>query len=144
MKNRFLILAQATALACAGCSTMQHSSGFNLPQGDPTAGKAAFTTMKCHVCHSVVGHQFPAPSALPAVPVVLGAEKKRPTPGQLADSIVNPSHRLEPGYGEELVRSGKLSRMGDYSEVMTVRQLSDLVAFLDTLSSDKYGKATQP
>ncbi len=93
--------------------------------------------MRCYACHTVVGHQFPPPYATPPVPVMLGAEKKRPTPNQLADSIVNPSHALEPGYKEELIRSGKLSRMGDYSEAMTVRQLSDVVAFLGSLISVK-------
>jgi hypothetical protein len=46
-------------------------------------------------------------------------------------SIVNPSHRIDPAYQRELVALGKVSRMGDYNETMTLQQLSDLVAFLD-------------
>ena len=34
---------------------------------------------------------------------------------------------------KSLIKSGKLSRMGDYSDVLTVRQLSDLVAFVHSL-----------
>jgi hypothetical protein len=113
------------------------SAAVKLPEGDPAQGKIAFTAMKCYACHTVVGHEFPPPYASPPVPVMLGAEKERPTRSELADSIVNPSHSLEPGHKEELIRSGRLSRMGDYSEAMTVRQLSDLVAFLDSLHRAK-------
>jgi hypothetical protein len=31
------------------------------------------------------------------------------------------------------VSQGKFSRMGDYNEIMTLQQLSDLVAFLESL-----------
>jgi mono/diheme cytochrome c family protein len=138
MKNRLLALSQLAALVVfTSCSTTPGSSVVTLPAGDPAAGKAAFATMKCYACHTVLGHQFPAPYATPPVPVMLGAEKVRPTPSQLADSIVNPSHILEAGYKEALVSSGKLSRMGDYSDAMTVRQLSDLVAFLETVKPSK-------
>ena len=116
---------------------MVPSAVVNLPEGNPAQGKTAFTALKCYACHTVVGHEFPPPYASPPVPVMLGAEKKRPTRSELADSSVNPSHSLEPGHKEELIRSGRLSRMGDYSHVMTVRQLSDLVAFIESLHRAK-------
>lgn len=37
-----------------------------------------------------------------------------------------------PSRERELVAQGRLSRMGDYSEAMTVRELVDLVAFLQS------------
>jgi sulfur-oxidizing protein SoxX len=67
------------------------------------------------------------------VPVELGGRVVRAkTDGELVTAIVDPSHRLAPGYKREDVQSGKLSRMGDYSEAMTVRELVDVVAFLQS------------
>jgi hypothetical protein len=40
---------------------------------------------------------------------------------------------LYPGIDRNLVQTNNVSRMSDFSEVMTVRQLCDLVAFLETL-----------
>jgi len=137
MKTRFFSIILAAVLLGTGCRPATEPARVSLPAGDPARGKAAFTSMNCFACHTVVGHNFPAPYAQPAVPVALGAEATRPTRTQLVDSIVNPSHAIEAGYKEELVRSARLSRMGDYSEVMTVRQLSDLVAFLESLPRTK-------
>jgi hypothetical protein len=52
------------------------------------------------------------------------------TDGELVTSIVDPSYRLAVGYSREAIQSGKVSRMADLSDVMTVRQLVDIVAFL--------------
>lgn len=93
--------------------------------------------MHCQADHTVAGHPFPPPSATPPGPVTLWAEQTRPTPNRLAYSILNPSHAFEPGYKDELILSGTLSRMGDYSQAVTVRQLSGLVAFLGSLKSLK-------
>jgi len=54
----------------------------------------------------------------------------QPTDGRFVTSIINPSHKLAPGYPKERIVSGGISRMADYNDVMTVRQLVDLVAFL--------------
>jgi hypothetical protein len=51
------------------------------------------------------------------------------TDGRFVTSI-NSSHKLAPGHPGERIESGGISRMADYSGVMTVRQLVDLVAFL--------------
>lgn len=107
-----------------------------LPHGSVTRGEAAFRDLWCHSCHTVKGHEtiFPAPTAQPPVPVVLGDEPRRRTRMDRIQSIVNPSHRIDPAYQRELVASGKLSRMGDYNETLTLQQLSDLVEFLDRAS----------
>ena len=73
------------------------------------------------------------PVAEPQVPVQLGGRVARGrTDGELVTAIVDPAHRLTPGYKRELIQSGALSRMGDFSEAMTVRQLIDVVAFLQS------------
>jgi hypothetical protein len=71
--------------------------------------------------------------AQPSVPVVLGGKVHYArTDGELAGAIVHPSYRLAVGYEREAVTSGGLSRMGDFTEAMTVRELIDLVAFLQS------------
>jgi sulfur-oxidizing protein SoxX len=88
--------------------------------------------MRCNACHRVAGENQVAPVAEPAVPVVLGGRITRVmTDGALADSIVNPSHRIAYKSGTG-VRAGTLSRMPDYTDAMTVRELADLIAYLQT------------
>jgi hypothetical protein len=113
-----------------GCEPQRTESLF-LPEGDAEAGRVAFTEMQCFVCHEVRGDTFPPPHASEPVPTVLGAHLAVQPRGRLFESIVAPSHRI-PGPMEG-VRQGELSRMGDYSEAMTVRQLIDIVAFLQAL-----------
>jgi L-cysteine S-thiosulfotransferase len=119
---------------CIGCAVTNKSTReFALPVGDVEQGKVAFQTLRCYTCHRVEGADFPAPVATPPVPVVLGGKVKQiPSRLELANSIINPSHEFAPGHKDELIKSGKLSRMGDYSDVLTVQQLSDLVAFLQS------------
>jgi len=123
-------LVLAVTLACA--QTRKSSSGFHLPDGDPQRGQQVFVDLKCNACHRVQGVDLPAPVADPPVPVVLGGVVYGVrTDGELAASIIDPSHRLAPGYRvTEVASGGELSRMGDYSEMMSVRELVDLVAFL--------------
>ena len=121
-----------TALGALSCGPPQKSSaGFHLPDGDPVAGQAAFVDLKCNACHRVAGVDLPAPVADPVVPVSLGGRTPRArTDGELVGAIVDPSHKLAPGYPKANLKSGDLSRMGDFSDVMTVRQLIDIVGFL--------------
>ena len=92
-----------------------------LPQGQVAAGKEALRAMQCFVCHEIAGSEFPAPHAQPPVSVRLGAEQAPWARERLAGSILSPAHPLADG------------RMGDYSEAMTVRQLVDIVAYLQSL-----------
>jgi len=67
--------------------------------------------------------------------VTLGGQVTRVrTYGELVTSIINPSHRLAPGYPiEDISRVGEsLMALAYLNEVMTVQQLVDLVAFLQT------------
>jgi L-cysteine S-thiosulfotransferase len=119
------------AIGLPACNNPRSGAGFRLPAGDPERGKAAFVDLKCHECHRVAGVDFPAPTVEPPVPVVLGGEVPHVrTDGDLLTSIVNPSHKIAPGYRSELVERDGKSRMPEFSDVMTVRQMIDLVAFL--------------
>jgi hypothetical protein len=131
----FLVPAAAAALfVFVSCAPPEKAAtGFRLPEGDPERGKEAFLELKCNACHVVKGVDFPPPVAEPPVPVALGGPVHyQPTDGRFVTSIVNPSHKLAPAFPQELVKTGSESRMADYSDVMTVRQLIDLVAFLHT------------
>ena len=125
----------------AGCQQI------HIPEGDVEAGRDAFLELDCHACHRVRGEDFPAPVASPPLPFVLGARGEGKSRAYLAESIIAPSHRFarpprqyvateppmlisEAEY--ENVREGDKSRMWDYRETMTVRQMLDLVAFLES------------
>jgi sulfur-oxidizing protein SoxX len=134
MRQTLLLLAAALAaltLACTG--GRKGSAGFYVPDGDPEKGRVVFVALHCSACHRVSGVDLPVPVAEPSVPVELGGKVNRPkTDGELVAAIVAPSHRFAPGYRREDVQSGGLSRMGDFSEAMTVRDLIDVVAFLQS------------
>jgi hypothetical protein len=116
------------------CDSGQHSSaGFRLPvNGDIERGKVAFVQLGCNHCHQVSGMDLPKPTVEPPVPVVLGGVVPvEVTDGYLVTSIINPSYVLAP-YPMEMITAGGKSRMPDYSDTMTVTQLVDTVAFLQS------------
>lgn len=141
MRRTFLIVL-LVAIA-AGCSKeeRQGSEGSVLAGGDPRAGKEAFVALGCSSCHEVYGGDLPKPTAKPEVPVFLGGnEATAPSREQLAREIIDPSHRIAPGWAEELVKEGNASRMpSSYAEGITVKQLVDVVAFLES----RYGAAAE-
>lgn len=138
MKERvFLILITCGLFVSLGCRTIHDDDlevRLSLPRGDFERGEEVFKEMKCYACHEITRADMPATYAKPPVPIMLGAERQRPTREQLVNSIVNPSHRFEPAQVPGVTTSGQSSRMGDYNDVLTVRQLSDLVAFLRSVS----------
>ncbi|MGE3178266.1 MAG: hypothetical protein AB7O32_12435 [Vicinamibacterales bacterium] len=105
-----------------------------LPAGDASKGRQVFVDLKCQTCHAVPSEpEFAAPfSANPGPPIDASVSKQDAS--YLLSSILTPAHELSPRMSED-VRSrleGTLSPMGDYSSVMTLRQLIDLHAYLRT------------
>jgi len=122
-------------LLTAACSGPKSGAGLRLPDGDVERGKTAFLELKCNTCHTVAGTEMPAPSKDYAYVrvVVLGGEVRQvKTYGALVTSIINPSHSLAPGYPKELITKNDQSAMTNFNDSMTVRQLIDLVAFLQS------------
>jgi L-cysteine S-thiosulfotransferase len=122
-------------LLTAACSGPKSGAGLRLPDGDVERGRAAFLELKCSTCHTVAGTEVPVPSKDYAYVrvVVLGGEVRQvKTYGALVTSIINPSHSLAPGYPKELITKGNQSAMTNFNDTMTVRQLIDLVAFLQS------------
>ena len=103
-----------------------------LPQGDRHAGRQAFVDLKCHVCHRVAGEKDWSPIVELEGPL-LNSMLQLQTPSDVAAAIIAPSHSLSIRTGEavkaQLSKQG-MSPMADFSRVMTVRQLADLLAYL--------------
>ena len=114
------------------------SRGFRLPEGDVARGKAAFVEMKCNLCHSVAGEEIPGIEA--GAGQVLGGKINRvKTYGELVTAIIDPKHDLAPSYEKKLdeaKRETAQSPMPPYNEIMTVKQMTDIVTFLHS----KYSK----
>lgn len=133
MRIHLILLACIGALN--GCVPDPESTvRFRLPEGSADKGEEAFVALRCHACHDVEGLQL-AHLGVGAAIVTLGGEVTRvKTYSELVTSIVNPSHKLAPGYSMEEVAAGgeSLMSLAYLNEVMTVQQLTDLVAFLQT------------
>ena len=92
-----------------------------------------FVELGCNTCHSVAGHVEHAPLEQGALHVELGGTVSRvKTYADLVTSIINPSHKLSRGTNSMTMTESGESRMPIYNEVMTVQQLVDLTAFLET------------
>ena len=105
--------------------------GFILPPGDATAGQHTFAQLNCIQCHSVAGVTFPESETVTSdlmVPLG-GALHKVKTYGQLATAIIHPSESVLKADDRYVDTSGK-SLMPDYTTVMTVQQMTDIITFL--------------
>jgi hypothetical protein len=125
-----------SGIALSSCG----GESFYFPEGDAEAGKQVFTELKCYACHEVVGEDFPDPSAITPTFVALGATGEQKPRLYLVESIIAPSHQFaqpRPPAGqtssEQNIRAGTRSRMSDYSEQLTVRELCDLVSYLEAI-----------
>ena len=110
------------------------NKGFRLPEGDAERGKATFVQLKCHQCHTVEGADLPPAEDKAGVSFALGGEvTKVKSYGELVTAIIQPQHVVSPDYLATIKKAegeGQASPMPEYNETMTVRQMSDLVAFL--------------
>jgi mono/diheme cytochrome c family protein len=119
-------------LASAGAGQDYERVMLTLPAGDPAAGRQAFVDLQCTACHRVTGDAtLPQPFSDNLGPD-LDARRPHRSASELAEAIVAPSHSISTKVSPEVKArlSGALSPMGDFSRAMTVRQLSDVVAFL--------------
>ena len=137
MKYSAALLTAVILFGLIACDSGPRSPvGFLLPGGDIEEGKAAFVELQCNSCHTVDGVDLPSPVVIPSpsASVVLGGHVfEIRTDGYLVTSIINPSHKLARGFNQEqITTSTGESRMPDYSDIMTVRQLIDLVGFLQS------------
>ena len=127
-----LLILSCAALAVTACSPgLESGRGLVLPEGDPELGKQAFIKLQCHACHTIAEVELPDINIDAPVSVPLGAATSDITTyEQLVTSIVNPSHKLNEGYPTYEVSAGGASFMPSMNDFMTVRELVDMVAFL--------------
>jgi hypothetical protein len=126
-------LALVPTLALVGCVDSQ-GPDFALPEGDVDAGQALFVSYGCISCHSIPNLDLPAPEEEGPVRVVLGGQVSRVrTYPELVTAIINPSHRLTGRFyrADEVSQDGE-SLMAVYNDIMTVTELINLVAFLES------------
>ncbi|MGD8339608.1 MAG: c-type cytochrome [Gammaproteobacteria bacterium] len=135
--NRMWIVASLVpAFLCASC-TMTPIFGYPVDEGDVDAGRQAFIDHQCHACHSVSGVDLPPLAGASDVLLELGGETStvRSYAG-LMTSIINPNHEISEEYRSRLARNAQLPLNSPmpmpHIDNMTVRQLIDLVAFLDS------------
>ena len=107
---------------------------FLMPAGDAAAGRKVFVALECFACHEVKGEDFPQASKTPkgVGPELTGMGGHHPAE-YLAESVVNPNRVIVTGPG--YTAADGLSKMPDYSDDLTVRQLTDLVAYLKSLGT---------
>ena len=127
-----LVITFIMLLAC-----QKESRGFVLPQGDIAAGKLFFTSLYCNDCHSIGDIAWTGPGDYKNPEIKLGGEVTTlKTYGELVSSVINPSHKISQKTltDEQLVTPAGGSKMEArcYNDVMTVQQLVDIVAFLQS------------
>lgn len=106
---------------------------FALPAGDPDAGREAFIHLGCHTCHHATGGGLEGVTDVGEKPGMdLGGMGGMHPAEYFAESILNPNNVIIAGPG--YTGHDGLSTMPDYIDSMTVRQLVDVVAYLQSLA----------
>ena len=120
----------------AGCASTS-LFGFPVEEGDIVAGRQAFIDHRCHQCHSVADERLPPLAGADRPVLELGG----PTAAvrsyaELTTSIINPNHAISERYREQQLAKLQItvdSPMPRPSlDTMSVRQLIDIVTFLDS------------
>ena len=136
-----LTLLLLGTLSLTGCDTGPKGSvGFTLPDGDVKRGKSNYVTFGCNSCHTT--ETVSQLEGADAISVPLGGETTRiKSYGELVTSIINPSHRVARRKSSDMANPEGESKMVTFNDFMTVTQLIDLVAFVQsnyTLSPYKH------
>jgi hypothetical protein len=125
---RILLVCSILAM---GCEVGPRSGrGLRLPDGDVERGAIAFRDLGCTKCHDVAGDPTPAGDE---IILPLGGEVTRvETHGELVTSIVNPTHEISRRYPKKDTTKDGETRMENFNDEMSVAQLIDLTAFLQS------------
>jgi L-cysteine S-thiosulfotransferase len=121
-------------LMLVACSQGPESpKGFSLPEGNAEKGKAVLIAYDCLACHRLQGvdDSKMEQQQLPRRVMLGGDVSAIKTYAELVTSIINPSHKIAPGFKREgYIDEEGHSVMRNYNDVMTVTELIDLVAYL--------------
>jgi mono/diheme cytochrome c family protein len=149
--RRFTLIAALLIMVFSGCKRAEvpakaaqdgaHVHGtpadwkFTLPPGNAADGRKLFIEAECHKCHEVTGEKFPD--------IVKEKGDVGPELSQMAglhpaefffESIVNPNAVIDHDAKEKgyTGADGK-SKMPNYNDTLTMRQLADLTAYMTSL-----------
>lgn len=135
-RNQLLIAFFALVfLLLQACNTQ--SRGFILPKGDIEKGKALFVELQCNDCHSIADVAWVGSKEAGTPQIALGGTVTSiKAYGELVTSVINPSHKISKNYqqiaGATLPGGRSKMEQYNYNEVMTVDELVDIVAFLQS------------
>lgn len=137
MRLKSMLMVLVVPSLVAGCATGT-LFGFPVDQGDIAAGRQAFIDHRCHQCHSIADERLPPLAGADRPILELGG----PTSivrsyADLTTSIINPNHAISERYrDQQLVLNTQIPLESPMPrpnlDTMTVRQLIDIVAFLDS------------
>lgn len=121
-------------LGIAACGpNPKGAAGFTLPEGDAEQGKANYIAFSCNACHQHSEVPQLDSGEVAGVSIPLGGNSARVrTYGELVTSVINPSHRVARRGSGEMVDEAGNSKMVTFNDSMTITQLIDLVAFLQS------------
>jgi hypothetical protein len=128
----FVLALGESSLVTAAEPRLPPGWRFVLPAGAAAAGEKVFVKMECYSCHTVAGRRFGTASQNPGGigPDLTAAHARLPRE-YLAESVVNFERFIAHGqYKKGYVAADGTSRMGSYNDLLTVRDLLDLVEFL--------------
>ena len=112
-------------------SCNEQARGFALPEGDIKVGKATYKRLACNTCHSISDIEWKGGND--SLKIQLGGEvASMKSYGELVTSVINPSHKIASGSKQIGTTEEGLSKMDNYNYIMTVQELIDLVAFLQS------------
>jgi hypothetical protein len=128
-----LAFVWSTLLAgCAGAGLF----GFPVDEGDIGAGRQAFLDHRCHQCHSIADERLPPLAGADRPILELGGPTTMVRSyADLTTSIINPNHAISERYRNQRLLLTEIPLESPMPmpnlDTMTVRQLIDIVAFLD-------------
>jgi sulfur-oxidizing protein SoxX len=136
LKGVLIVAALSLSVLVTGCA-YSPIFGFPIEEGDIEAGRQAFIDHQCHQCHSVAGVTLPPLAGANEVLLELGGETSTvKSYAELMTSVINPNHAISERYRERLRLEATVPLESPmpmpHIDTMTVRQLIDLVAFLDS------------
>ncbi len=129
------VLLMVSLFVLSACSVKSPPvKGFVLPEGDVVQGEQVFIEYNCHGCHTIPGVDLPKNDFEPPFILEIGGKVHRVRGyGELLTAVINPDHVISKEYTkvlEKADRAAVISPMPYYSDVMTIAEMIDLVAFL--------------
>jgi cytochrome c2 len=124
-------VAQKPWMSDETTATSAPARQFTFPEGDSLAGKELFDEAGCSACHEAPGFEWEEDAEYigPNLANIASIQNT----DYLFESIVDPNAVIVRTAGSEDAGSSDESRMPEFRDILTVGQVFDLVAFLETL-----------